>query len=85
MNTADAIQHFGSKVAIARALGIRKQAVSAWGETVPEGRAYQLELITGGALRATPGPPPSQQAGCNGHDTQSAEAGEGSAVKEGAG
>ncbi len=52
MKIQDAIKHYGSKGAIARALGITKQAVSAWGDRVPEGRAYQIEVLTNGALRA---------------------------------
>lgn len=52
MKTREAVHHFGSKASVAKALGISRAAVTRWGEHVPEGRAYQLELITGGALRA---------------------------------
>jgi DNA-binding transcriptional regulator YdaS (Cro superfamily) len=52
MKTADAIKYFGTRTALAKALGISKQAVAQWGETVPEGRAYQLQVITGGQLSA---------------------------------
>jgi DNA-binding transcriptional regulator YdaS (Cro superfamily) len=52
MKTADAIKFFGTRTALAKALGITKQAVTQWGETVPEGRAYQLQVITGGQLSA---------------------------------
>jgi DNA-binding transcriptional regulator YdaS (Cro superfamily) len=85
MKTSDAEKYFGNRYRIAKAIGISPSAVYQWGNEVPKGSADQLELITGGVLRANPGPPPSQQAGCNGHDTQSAEADEGPAVKEGAG
>lgn len=52
MKTADAIRHFGTQAALARALGVSKQAVAQWGEVVPDGRAYQLQVITGGKLKA---------------------------------
>ncbi|ELZ3149409.1 hypothetical protein T6K99_004244, partial [Cronobacter sakazakii] len=39
MYTKSVISHFGSKAAIARALGISQVAVTRWGETVPEKRA----------------------------------------------
>jgi DNA-binding transcriptional regulator YdaS (Cro superfamily) len=52
MNTAAAVNYFGSKAEIARVLGIGKTAVTNWGETIPIGRAYQIEVITNGALKA---------------------------------
>ena len=52
MNTAAVVNYFGSKAEIARALGIGNTAVTNWGDTVPIGRAYQLEVITDGALKA---------------------------------
>ena len=51
MNTTDAIRHFGTVAALAEALGIKRQAVYQWGDRVPEQRAYQLQVITAGALR----------------------------------
>lgn len=51
MRKADAIGHFGSGQAVAEALGITKGAVSQWGDVVPEGSAYKLQVITGGKLR----------------------------------
>lgn len=51
MRTEDAIRHFGSKAALARALGIRQPSIYDWGELVPMGRAYELQDLTGGALR----------------------------------
>ncbi|MDX7693596.1 Cro/CI family transcriptional regulator [Aeromonas caviae] len=61
MTTSNAVKYFGSKAAIARALGINKAAVSQWGETIPEGRAYQIEVLTGGKLKANPSQPSSAQ------------------------
>ena len=55
MTPQDLLQHFGSQSAIAKALGCKQQTVFEWFEKgqVPEGRQYQTELATGGALRAT--------------------------------
>ena len=44
--------HFGSVRAIADALDITVQAVYDWGDEVPNGRAYQLQVITRGVLKA---------------------------------
>lgn len=51
MTKTAAIRHFGSQTALARQLGLTKQAVSMWPERVPLLRQYQLERITAGALR----------------------------------
>lgn len=50
MKKTTAIDYFGSVSALAEALSISQEAVSQWGENVPELRAYQLERITNGAL-----------------------------------
>ena len=52
MRTKQAIKHFGSAAKLARSLGISRQSVHDWGDVVPEGRAYQIEVLTEGALRA---------------------------------
>lgn len=52
MKTADAIKHFGTAAELARALGIQRQSISCWGETVPLGRQYQIERLTKGKLKA---------------------------------
>lgn len=55
MLTKDAIAHFNdSQAELARALGIKPQSISDWGDTVPKLRQLQLERITGGALKAAP-------------------------------
>ena len=54
MTKKQAIKHFGSISALARALGVTYEAVRQWGEVIPELRQYQLEHLTGGALKATP-------------------------------
>jgi hypothetical protein len=38
----DAARLFGSKANLARTLGIKPQALSGWGEYLPELRAFQL-------------------------------------------
>lgn len=42
MKTTEAIAIFGNKVKVAEALGLTKQAISAWGEEVPPLRVYQI-------------------------------------------
>ncbi len=51
MKTKTAIEHFGTQVSLAKALGITKGAIQFWGEYVPEGRAYQIQHITKGKLK----------------------------------
>jgi len=41
MKKADAINYFGSAAELARKLNISEAAVSQWGDTIPQGRAYQ--------------------------------------------
>ena len=52
MKTADAIKFFGTATRLAKALDISGAAVSMWGEEVPFGRAYQLQVLTKGRLQA---------------------------------
>jgi hypothetical protein len=54
MQTNDVIAHFGSKIAVARALNIGKAAVSKWPDKVPPLRAAQLEKLTNGELKFDP-------------------------------
>ncbi len=42
IRTEDAIRFFETKAALAKALKINPQAVTPWGEFVPELRAFQL-------------------------------------------
>lgn len=56
MRTKTAIKKFGSPAKLARALGISRQSVHDWGDEVPVGRAYQIEVLTAGELKA-PRPP----------------------------
>lgn len=53
MKTKDIAAHFGSKTKLAEALGISPSAVTMWGETVPEGRQFQLQVLTNGRFKAS--------------------------------
>ncbi|WP_104557235.1 Cro/CI family transcriptional regulator [Enterobacter sichuanensis] len=50
MKTETVISFFGTKTAVARALGISQVAVTRWGSVVPEKRAARLSLMTNGEL-----------------------------------
>lgn len=53
MTKQEAVAYFDNNQSkLASALGIFPEAVSQWGEKVPELRAYQLERITDGKLKA---------------------------------
>lgn len=52
MQKHDVLEHFGSITAIAKAIGVSHAAVSKWDETIPQGRAYQIEVLTDGKLKA---------------------------------
>lgn len=51
MRKQDVVKHFGSQKAVAEALGVSEAAISAWDEEIPRGRAFELQVITGGKLR----------------------------------
>lgn len=51
MKTQTASDFYGSKVNLAKVLGITKGAVTNWGDLVPKGVAYKLQVITGGRLQ----------------------------------
>lgn len=53
MKTKDVISFFQTPSNAARALGITRQAVNSWGKYPPLGRQFQIELLTGGKLKAT--------------------------------
>lgn len=52
MTLDDAIRFFGSKTRLSSALGVALPTVYEWEREIPEGRQYQIELATGGALKA---------------------------------
>jgi DNA-binding transcriptional regulator YdaS (Cro superfamily) len=45
MDKAQAIQKAGSAMALAKLLGITRQAISQWGDTVPQARLWQLKAL----------------------------------------
>lgn len=54
MRTEDAIRHFDNSVrSLAEALGITREAVYQWGDTVPRLRAYEIRDLL--AARQTAG------------------------------
>lgn len=54
MTKSQAIKHFGSVSALAKALGTTYEAVRQWEEEIPELRQYQIEVVSRGALKASP-------------------------------
>ncbi len=52
MKKEQVLRFFGKQKDVARALGISQVAVSKWGEEIPPLRAYQLEQLTKGKLKA---------------------------------
>lgn len=52
MNTQEVAEFFGSKTKLALALGIRPSAVTMWGETIPESRQYQIQVLSKGKFKA---------------------------------
>jgi len=55
MTPKDVIDYFGGQTSTALALGIKPHSVFGWIEAgeVPECRQYQIEMATGGKLRAS--------------------------------
>ena len=56
MKLKEAVEHFGSKTKLAEALQINKSAVTNWGESIPPGRQFEIEVKTGGILKADRNP-----------------------------
>ena len=52
MKTQEAIDYYGSIKKLADALGIWPQTIYTWGETPTMARQYELEVKTGGKLKA---------------------------------
>jgi transcriptional repressor of cell division inhibition gene dicB len=55
MRKDEVLDHFKTQKAIAEALGIAQPSVAEWGEYPPDSRQLQIELLTGGTLKAEPG------------------------------
>ncbi len=52
MTTKEAINYYGGTKQLARALDIWPHTISRWGDYPPLGRQYELEVKTGGELKA---------------------------------
>lgn len=54
MTKSEIVEYFGGVQQVADALGITYQSVREWPEDrVPEGRQYQIQVLTKGKLKAT--------------------------------
>jgi hypothetical protein len=51
MKTTEAINHFKTATCLAKRLGTTKQAISNWGIYPPDGRQFQLQVLTNGKLK----------------------------------
>lgn len=51
MKKKTVIEYYGTGTAVAKALGITRQAVSDWGEDVPESSAWKIQCLTNGELQ----------------------------------
>ncbi len=58
MKKSEAIAYFGSQSLLADAIGVSQAAISKWPDEVPELRAYQIERLTNGELKAPSLPRP---------------------------
>lgn len=54
MTTQEVIAFYGSKVAIARALGCSPAAVTMWGDSPPSSRQWQIQVLSRGKLKVSP-------------------------------
>lgn len=54
MTPAQVLEHYGTQAEIARVLGCKQPSIAEWFEKgeVPDGRQYQLEIASDGALKA---------------------------------
>lgn len=52
MTYAEAVSFFKTPAQLARAMGVSTPSVMEWKSGIPETRQYQVELATGGVLKA---------------------------------
>lgn len=54
MTPQQAISHFGSQSKLAAALGLKQPSIAGWVTEgkIPEPRQYQIEIVSGGKLKA---------------------------------
>lgn len=53
MTTQEAIDHWGSAVKLADALGLTRDAIYKWGEYPPNETQYKIMVLSGGSLSVT--------------------------------
>lgn len=54
MTLTDVLEHFKAKPSeLAEKLGVTPGAISQWKDGIPHGRQWQIEIMTGGALKAS--------------------------------
>lgn len=53
MTTDEVVKFFGSKAAIARALGCQASTVTMWGCEPPKSRQWQLQVLSKGKLKVS--------------------------------
>ncbi|QMV50931.1 Cro/CI family transcriptional regulator [Ewingella americana] len=51
MKKDDVISYFGGVSKTAKALGLSHASVSGWTEIIPKGRAFEIQVITKGAMK----------------------------------
>lgn len=54
MKTQEAADFFGSRVKLAKALGVSPAAITCWGEFPPLPRQYQIQVMSKNKLKADP-------------------------------
>jgi len=54
MKTQEAADFFGSRVKLAKALGISPAAITGWGDCPPLPRQYQIQVMSKNKLKAEP-------------------------------
>lgn len=54
MTKKEAVDFYVTQIALAKALDITQSTVAGWGDYPPDIRQVQLEMITGGKLKAEP-------------------------------
>lgn len=59
MTTKEAIEFFGTRAELARALDIYAGAITQWGEEPPRSRQWQIQVLTKGKLKVSPPATPS--------------------------
>jgi len=51
MKKDDVISYFGGVSKTAKALGLSHASVSGWTDVIPKGRAFEIQVLTKGALK----------------------------------